>query len=197
MSTTREPPFSADLLRLAYAQGFFPMPHPDTGEIVWLSPQPRAVLPLDGFHASRSLKRQMAHSGFAVSLDQDFRSVMLACAARKETWITPLFVDTYCALHDDAGAHSVEVWQDGKLVGGTYGVALGGAFFAESMFHTATGASKVALHALVERMRARGMALLEVQFLTPHLRTLGAVEIPREEYLRRLRAALRRPVSLV
>jgi leucyl/phenylalanyl-tRNA--protein transferase len=173
------------------------MPHPDTGEIVWLSPHPRAVIPLDGFHVSRSLRREMSLSGFSVSLDQEFRSVMTACAGRAETWITPQFMDTYGALHDDSGAHSVEVWRDGKLVGGTYGVALGGAFFAESMFHTVTGASKVALHALVNRMRERGMTLLEVQFLTPHLRSLGAVEIPREEYLRRLRAALRRPVSLV
>lgn len=197
MQKMQEPPFTPELLRLAYAQGYFPMPHPDTGEILWFSPDPRAVMPLDGFHVSRSLRRTLRAGRFEISFDQDFRGVMDGCAERDETWITDEFKSTYGTLHDQGDAHSVEVWQDGTLVGGAYGVALAGAFFAESMFHRATDASKVALYHLVEHLKARGMTLLEVQFITPHLTSLGAVEIPKAEYLRKLRAALRRNVTFL
>jgi leucyl/phenylalanyl-tRNA--protein transferase len=185
-----DPPFTPELLRQAYQRGFFPMPHPDTGEILWFTPDPRAIIPLDGFHASRSLKRVLQKGGYEVSVNRDFRAVMAACGARDETWITDEFKRVYGQLHDEGDAHSLEVWQDGQLAGGVYGLAFGGAFFAESMFHTVTDMSKVAIYHLVERLKERGMMLLEVQFLTPHLETLGAVEIPRSVYLRRLKQAL-------
>jgi leucyl/phenylalanyl-tRNA--protein transferase len=194
MSDRRLPPFTPDLLRLAYAQGYFPMPHPDTGEILWFHPDPRAVLPLDGFHVSRSLERTLKKVPFNVTIDQDFAGVMAGCAARAETWINELFKKTYGELHAQGDAHSVEVWLDGQLVGGVYGVALGGAFFAESKFHKVTDASKVALYHLVKHMKARGMSLLEVQFITPHLKSLGVIEVSRAQYMRRLRGALERKV---
>lgn len=188
-----EIPFTPEVLRLVYAQGFFPMPNPDTGEIMWLSPNPRAVFPLDGFHVSRSLAKTLRRQPFVISFNKDFRGVMAACGDRPDTWINDEFKTVYGKLHDEGYAHSVEVWLDDQLVGGTYGVALGGAFFAESKFHTATDASKIALFYLIKRLCDRGMTLLEVQFMTPHLATLGAVEISRAEYLRRLNAALRVP----
>ena len=189
-------PLAAETLLSAYAQGFFPMPDPEdpTAEkILWFHPDPRAVLPLEGFRLSRSLARRIKHGGFVVSLDRAFESVMRSCAERDETWITEAFVTAYSELHRRGFAHSVEVWsEDGKeLWGGVYGVALGGGFFAESMFHRHTDMSKVALYALTEHLKARGFGLLEVQFLTPHLESLGAVEISREEYLVRLSEALR------
>ena len=195
MSDRRLPPFNADLLRLAYSQGYFPMPHPDSGEILWFHPDPRAILPLDGFHVSRSFKRTLEKMPFEVTIDKDFAGVMAGCATRPETWINDLFKRTYGALHAEGDAHSVEVWQAGNLVGGVYGVALHGAFFAESKFHRVTDASKVALYHLVEHLKRRGMTLLEVQFITPHLESLGVVEIPRTQYMRRLRAALEKRVS--
>jgi leucyl/phenylalanyl-tRNA--protein transferase len=186
-----EPPFTAALLRQAYAHGFFPMPHPDTGEILWFNPDPRAIIPLDGFHVSRSLARTLKRAPFTVTADQGFADVMTACGERQETWITDDFKRVYGELHQSGDAHSVEVRQGDELVGGVYGVTCGGAFFAESMFHRVTDASKVALYHLVERLKAGGFALLEVQFLTPHLKSLGAIEIPRAEYLRRLAKAVK------
>lgn len=188
-----EPSLDAEQLLLAYAQGFFPMPDPDVPErVLWYHPDPRAVLPLDGFHVSRSLEKRMKRGGFRVSFDTAFPQVMASCAAREDTWINGEFLRAYGDLHQRGFAHSVEVWNDaGALVGGAYGVRLGGAFFAESMFHRETDMSKVALHALVTRLRERGFALLEVQFLTPHLESLGAVTISRTEYLARLGAALK------
>lgn len=167
------------------------MPHPDTGEIVWLSPDPRAIVPLEQFHVSRSLKRTLRRVPFTVTINQAFRRVMAACAKRPQTWITRAFLDAYGALHDEGTAHSVEVWLEDKLVGGTYGLALGSIFFAESMFHEVNDASKVALYSLTRRLAERRFHLLEVQFLTPHLASLGAIEIPRTEYLRRLRHAIK------
>lgn len=195
MSDRRLPPFTPDLLRLAYAQGYFPMPHPDTGEILWFHPDPRAVLPLESFHVSRSLARTLRTAGFAITIDKDFAGVMDGCATRTETWINELFKKTYAELHRQGDAHSVEVWRDDQLVGGVYGVALNGAFFAESKFHRVTDASKVALFHLVEHLKARGLSLLEVQFITPHLQSLGVIEIPRAQYMRRLQAALERRVQ--
>ncbi|MBN1342364.1 MAG: leucyl/phenylalanyl-tRNA--protein transferase [Phycisphaerae bacterium] len=179
-----------DILLSAYAQGIFPMAGPD-GEIGWYSPDPRAVIPLDGFRVSRSLRQRCGQGLFEIRLDASFREVILACADRPEgTWINEDIVEAYCLLHELGFAHSVESWADERLVGGLYGVSLGGAFFGESMFHRATDASKVALVHLVERMRDREFVLLDVQFMTPHLRRFGAVEIPRNEYLERLQQAL-------
>ena len=178
-----------DLLDRAYRQGIFPMPG-IFGMIEWYQPDPRGVLPLDGFHASRSLQRKLNGKHFEITYDQDFTGVMRGCADRKPTWINEQFITTYGMLHKMGKAHSVEVWQNGKLVGGTYGVHLGGAFFAESKFHRVTDASKVALAKLVERLRAKNFALLEVQFLTPHLAQFGVIAIPHAEYMRKLQAAL-------
>lgn len=166
------------------------MPHPDTGEILWFNPDPRAIIPLDGFHVSKSLARTLRKGTYTTTINTAFREVMRGCASRDETWITDEFIDVYGAMHDLGLAHSVEVWHDRHLVGGTYGVSLGGAFFAESMFHSEKDASKVALHRLVEHMKSRGMTLLEVQFLTPHLKSLGAVEIRKDVYLKLLAQAL-------
>ena len=178
------------LLVSAYARGYFPMPDPETGEIVWMRPDPRAILPLDGFRASRSLMRSIRKEPWRITRDQAFREVMEGCAARPETWITREFLDGYTALHQQGVAHSLEVWRDNALVGGTYGVALGGAFFAESKFHRISNASKVALYHLVKHLRESGFKLLEVQFLTPHLESLGVIEVADEEYQKKLTKAL-------
>jgi leucyl/phenylalanyl-tRNA---protein transferase len=180
-----------EILISAYAQGVFPMAGPDN-RIRWYSPDPRAILPLDAFHLSANLRRRCQQERFQIRLNSDFVAVLRACADRKDgTWINQDIIEAYTLLHRMGLAHSVESWQADTLVGGLYGVALGGAFFGESMFHHATDASKVALVHLVDRMRERGYQLLDVQFTTPHLQTFGTVEIPRREYLRRLRAAIR------
>ncbi len=191
------PPFTADFLRDAYSQGFFPMPHPETGEILWFHPEPRAILPLDGLHVSRSLRRTLKRVPFEITVNRDFAAVMKACAGRPETWITDQFVDVYTELHEQGDAHSLEVWLNDQLVGGVYGVSLHGAFFGESMFHTVTDASKVAVYHLVERLKSRGMTLLEVQFMTEHLATLGAVTVSRAAYMKRLEKALASPARFV
>jgi leucyl/phenylalanyl-tRNA--protein transferase len=183
-------------LLVAYSQGIFPMWHEDVDEIWWYQPDPRAIIPLDGFHISRSLAKTIRQGVFEVRVDTDFRGVMLGCADREEgSWISEDFLEIYGELQKMGHAHSVETWRDGRLVGGTYGVQIGGAFMAESMFHRETDASKVALAALVERMNYLGMELLDVQYLTPHLETLGAIEIPHLEYYRRLQHAIRHRVS--
>lgn len=183
-------PLTPQLLISAYAQGAFPMGH--HREIRWYSPDPRAILPLDGFRASKTLMQTFRSGKFELRVDTAFREVMLACADRKDddTWITRAIVDSFCRMHELGLAHSVEAWCDGRLAGGLYGVSLGGAFFGESMFHVERDASKVALVELVRRMKAGGFVLLDVQFTTPHLQQFGVVEISRDEYLRRLEAAL-------
>jgi len=172
------------LLVHAYRQGIFPMALEDD-EIGWFSPDPRGVLPLDQVHTPARLARVIRSGRFEVAIDRDFEGVMRACAADREdgTWISEEIIESYVALHRLGMAHSVETWRAGKLAGGLYGVHLGGAFFGESMFHYETDASKVALMALVTRMRERGLSLLDVQWITPHLAQFGAVEISREEYL--------------
>jgi len=179
------------ILERAYSHGLFPMPD-EWGFIQWYQPDPRAVLPLDAFHASRSLQRKLKKNVFQITYDQDFSGVMRGCAQRTPTWINSEFLYAYGELHALKKAHSVEVWQNGTLVGGTYGVQLGGAFFAESKFHTVTDASKVALAKLVEHLDEKGFELLEVQFLTAHLSQFGVIEIPHHEYLRRLKSALKK-----
>ncbi len=185
-----------DLLVSAYSSGWFPMAVGD-GDIRWFSPDPRGIIPLDTFHVSSRLARVVRRGSFRIEVNRDFAGVMRACAEAERddedagTWIDQEIFDSYCALHQAGYAHSVEAWRDGKLAGGLYGVALGGAFFGESMFHHVTDASKVALVALVERLRERGFTLLDTQWTTEHLEQFGAVEIPRRDYLRRLEGALR------
>ncbi len=196
MATSRRPPeqrLTPELVLQAYSVGAFPMADPD-GEIGWYSPNPRAIIPLDRFHVPRTVRQLIRRGGFEVRVNTAFGEVIAACADRPEgTWISDEIIAVYRMLHRRGYAHSVESWHGGKLAGGLYGVTLGGAFFGESMFTRVTGASKVALAALVERLRARSFVLLDTQWSTPHLARFGAVEIPRREYLRRLRAALARP----
>jgi leucyl/phenylalanyl-tRNA--protein transferase len=183
-------------LELAYGNGLFPMADERTDRIMWFRPDPRAVIPLDGFHVSHSLAKTIRQERFEVRLDTAFEGVMRGCADRPEgTWISEDFVRVYGELHRRGKAHSVETWRAGRLVGGTYGVALGGAFMAESMFHYETDASKVAVAALVRRLNERGFALLDVQYVTPHLASLGAVEIPHRIYRDLLSRALQLPCS--
>jgi leucyl/phenylalanyl-tRNA--protein transferase len=190
----------SDLLLAAYSSGWFPMAD-ESGTISWYSPDPRGVMPLDTFHVPSRLQRTLRRSSLQVRIDAAFAEVMRACAiAEREsgeggTWISEEIIASYCALHALGHAHSVEVRDGDRLVGGLYGVALGGAFFGESMFHTATDASKIALVALIERLRARGFTLLDTQWVTPHLQQFGAIEIPRPDYLRRLEASLLLEVS--
>ena len=185
-----------DLLVSAYASGWFPM-GVGGGDIRWFSPDPRGIIPLDTFHVSSRLARVVRRGSFRIEINRDFPAVIRACAEAERddedagTWIDQAIFDSYCAMHQAGYAHSVEAWRDGKLAGGLYGVALGGAFFGESMFHHVTDASKVALVALVERLRERGFTLLDTQWTTEHLEQFGAIDIPRAEYLRRLGEALR------
>jgi leucyl/phenylalanyl-tRNA--protein transferase len=178
-------------VELAYRHGIFPMADEQSGEVLWFRPDPRAVIAIGGLRVSRSLARTIRRGRFEIRVDSDFEGVMRGCADRPEgSWINDRFVEVYGALHRAGKAHSVEAWREGRLVGGTYGVALGGAFMAESMFHRETDASKVALAALAERLRERNFTLLDVQYVTPHLESLGAIEISRREYERRLARAL-------
>jgi leucyl/phenylalanyl-tRNA--protein transferase len=179
----------------AYRQGIFPWPH-DEAALLWWSPDPRAVLPLEGLHISRSLARTVRRARFRVTLNAAFPAVIDGCAARDETWITPAIRAAYVRLHRLGWAHSVEVWdRSGVLAGGLYGMAVGGLFAAESMFHRAADASKVAVVALVQHARRVGTTLLDVQVPTDHLATLGARTVSRAEYLTRLAAAVRSPVA--
>jgi leucyl/phenylalanyl-tRNA--protein transferase len=178
----------------AYSQGVFPMADPD-GTIYWYDPDPRAIIPLDKFHVSRSLRRTIRKGGFEIKIDTAFREVITACAApapgRESTWINDEIIESYGALHELGFAHSVETWIEGELAGGLYGVSLAGLFAGESMFSWVTDGSKIALVYLVKHLRRRGFVLLDTQFATDHLRRFGAIEIPRLEYKRRLVQALR------
>lgn len=190
MTNTDQYTLSPQLLLTAYSQGYFPMPDPSTSEILWFRPNPRAIIPLNKFHVSRSLKKKIKKNFFTITFDNAFKEVMEGCAENRETWITQEFKDVYYQMHTFKMAHSVEVWFEDKLVGGTYGVCLGGAFFAESKFHRMTDASKIALYYLVERMKERGLKLLECQFLTPHLSSLGAEEVSDSDYIILLKKSL-------
>jgi leucyl/phenylalanyl-tRNA--protein transferase len=190
--------FEPATLLAAYRQGIFPWPV-DGVDLLWWSPDPRAVLPPDGVHVSRSLARTLRRRRFRVTIDAAFDEVMAGCAdrAEDETWITPTIRNAYARLHRLGWAHSVEVWTDGALAGGLYGVSIGALFAAESMFHRASDASKVALVALAQHARAVGVELIDVQMPTPHLTSLGAVTISREQYLQRLARAVSRRVNFV
>ncbi|MEL7092518.1 MAG: leucyl/phenylalanyl-tRNA--protein transferase [Pseudomonadota bacterium] len=180
-----------DLLLRGYATGIFPMAEArDDPDVFWVDPTRRGVLPLDQFHMSRSLARAMRRSTWHVRLDSDFAGVLDGCADRTDTWINDEIRRLYLALHLRGQAHSVEIWDGTRLVGGVYGVTLGAAFFGESMFSRATNASKMALAVAVDHLRAGGFMLFDTQFLTPHLASLGAVEISRAKYRARLAEAL-------
>lgn len=178
------------MVEQAYRIGVFPMADALTGEIAWYAPDPRAIIPLDGFKVPRSLRSLLRRQVYEVRWNTAFGDVIRGCAERSKTWISPAIIEAYEALHGAGKAHSVESWENGRLAGGLYGVALGGAFFGESMFSRATDASTAALVALVGRMQQRGFRLLDIQFLTPHLQRFGAQEIPRASYLRRLKLAV-------
>jgi leucyl/phenylalanyl-tRNA--protein transferase len=196
VSSTRKQQHLDPLLVIsAYAQGIFPMADPEDGTIHWYTADPRAILEHDDFHLSRSLRATLRQGRYEVCMDTSFEAVMHGCAARQETWINETLISTYMRLHEAGLAHSVEAWQDGRLVGGLYGVALRGAFMGESMFSRAPDASKVCLVTLVDHLKARGYILHDVQFLTSHLRSLGATEVPLSVYKQRLRAALQMPCT--
>lgn len=180
---------SPDQVLYAYRNGLFPMAV-DEDRIGWFSPDPRGIIPLDAFHLPRRLARVIRGGSFDVRINESFDTVIRACAAHPDTWISAEILSAYTELHRLGYAHSVEAWTGGRLGGGLYGVSLGGVFFGESMFHRVTDASKVALAALVERLRAQGYGLLDTQWLTGHLSQFGAVEIPRREYLHLLRDSL-------
>jgi leucyl/phenylalanyl-tRNA--protein transferase len=174
----------------AYRHGIFPWPDDDRAPIFWHSPDPRAIIELDGLYVSRRLRRRLRSGRFRVTSDRAFADVMAGCGSgpnrRGGTWITPNMLAAYTRFHELGHAHSVEVWRDARLVGGLFGVGIGGFFSAESMFHRETDASKVALARLVEHLSARGYQLLDIQQWTEHSGSLGAIEIPRDEYLVRL-----------
>ena len=181
-----------DLLLQGYRLGVFPMAMGDNS-IEWFSPDPRAILPLDDFHVPHALRRLMRRRPFAISFDTAFPAVIQACAEREDTWINQEIIESYTRLHELGHAHSVEAWKENMLAGGLYGVAIGGAFFGESMFHRVTDASKIALVALAEHLRNRKFILLDTQWLTPHLQQFGGIEISRSLYLHLLRRAIDLP----
>jgi leucyl/phenylalanyl-tRNA--protein transferase len=182
---------SVERLLLAYRSGVFPW---TVDPISWWSPNPRGILELDALHVPESLKKVIRKGIFEITVDTAFQEVIESCAApapgRRDTWITPKFIEAYVRLHNEGHAHSLECWQHGELVGGIYGVAIGGFFAGESMFHRASNASKVALFHLVEHLRERDFALFDIQMLTPVTRQMGGTTIPRERYLQRLEKAV-------
>ncbi len=200
MSALPTPPLTPRMLLSAYAQGYFPMGDPESGEIHWYSPDPRGHLPLDSFHVPDSLRKRVRSGVFEIRLDTEFEEVMRQCArprrGQPETWINEEIIRAYVDAHRRGFAHSVEAWRQGRLVGGLYGVSIHAAFFGESMFSRpdlgGTDASKVCLVALVDRLKARGFSLLDTQFVNEHLAQFGCAAISRETYLTRLDAALRR-----
>lgn len=188
-------PLTPEILLRAYATGIFPMArNRQDRKLYWIDPDQRGVIPLDGFHVSKSLRRTLRRGVFEVRVDTAFQAVMRKCAEptpeRPDTWINEEIVRLFVELHDLGMAHSVETWAGAELVGGLYGLSLGAAFFGESMFSRATDASKVAMVHLVARLKAGGYELLDTQFVTEHLQRFGAVEVPRHDYLRRLARAV-------
>lgn len=186
-----------ELLLHGYSIGIFPMAeHRDDPEVFWVDPRRRGVIPLDGFRVSRSLAKRMRRPSVSVTLNHDFERVLTACADRPDTWINSEIHSLYMALHAKHRAHSLEVWYGEELAGGVYGVSLGGAFFGESMFSAQRDGSKVALACLIPHLHMCGFTLFDTQFVTPHLISLGAVEITRAAYHQKLEVALKRPVRI-
>lgn len=190
---------SPEKLLDAYRHGIFPWPMDDEDMMLWWSPNPRAVLPLDAMHISRRLRRTLRSGKFEVTCDTAFAEVLAGCATghgrEGGTWLTDQMISAYVRMHELGHAHSVEVWHEGQLAGGTYGIAIGGVFAAESMFYRVRDASKVALAHLVAHLNERGYQLLDVQQWTPHTSRLGVIEIPRDEYLQSLAEAVELPVT--
>jgi leucyl/phenylalanyl-tRNA---protein transferase len=194
----RQPPFeiTSDILLRAYSIGLFPMAEDrDAAHLFWVEPEERGIFPLDGLIVSRSLAKTVRSDAFEIRANTAFEAVMQACADRDRTWINGEILRLYCELHARGHAHSIEAYQGGNLVGGLYGVSLGAAFFGESMFHRARDASKVALVHLVARLKLGGFRLLDSQFVTPHLASLGCVEISRADYRARLAQAIDAPAN--
>src|SRR5207302_152997 len=181
-----------ELLLQGYRLGVFPMAMEDDS-IAWFSPDPRAIIPLEDFHVPHALRRVARKKVFEIKIDNRFGEVIRACAKRKDTWVSREIIESYERLHELGHAHSVEAWSKDKLAGGLYGVAIGGAFFGESMFHRVTDASKIALVALVEHLRAKKCALRDTQWTTPHLHQLGAIETPPDRHLTMLKRAVELP----
>src|SRR5438552_11764851 len=181
-----------DLLLQWYRLGVVPMAMSDDS-IEWSSPDPRAVLLLENFHVPHALRRLVRRKPFEITIDRAFSAVIQACAERENTWINRDIIDSYARLHELGHAHSVEAWKENRLAGGLYGVAVGGPFFGESMFHRVTEASKIALVALVGHLRARNFVLLDTKWVTPHLQQFGGIQISRSQYLRLLRRAVDLP----
>jgi len=185
-----------DLLLQGYRLGVFPMAMEDDS-IGWFSPDPRAIIPLEDFHVPHALGRVLRKQFFKIKIDTRFSEVIEGCSRREDTWINREIIESYTRLHQLGYAHSVEAWRERKLAGGLYGIAVGGAFFGESMFHRERDASKIALVALVQHLRERKFALLDTQWLTPHLQQFGGIEISRNHYLRLLRGAVELPRKFV
>ena len=182
---------SQDILLSAYRRGLFPMAETSTAsDLFWVDPKYRGILPLSHFHISRSLRKCILKENYNIKISSAFSEVISACAERPETWINDTIFELYCTLAKNKMAHSLEVWQEKQLIGGVYGVVIGAAFFGESMFSHRDNASKIALAYLVHRLKHTGFKLFDTQFITPHLASLGAVEIPRVNYLKHLRGAL-------
>ena len=183
--------WSRDTILRAYSLGIFPMARSrHSADIDWIEPRMRGVIPLTGFHVSRSLSRTLLKCDYDIRVNTAFEEVVIACADRSETWINETIFDMYRTLFASGDAQSLEVWRDGNLIGGVYGITLGGAFFGESMFSHQKDGSKIALAYLVHRLRNTGFGLFDTQFITPHLKTLGAEEIPQKTYLERLYAVI-------
>ncbi|MBL4699768.1 MAG: leucyl/phenylalanyl-tRNA--protein transferase [Phycisphaeraceae bacterium] len=199
MSPPNELEFNSQLLINAYSQGLFPMAEPQTGEIYWYCPDPRAILPLDQLRVPRSLRKRVKSNVFKIRYDTAFKEVMQACAKPRttddQTWIDDRIINAYCDLHHMGLAHSVEAWQGEQLVGGLYGVSLNALFAGESMFSRKTDASKVCLVHLVEHLNQRGYQLLDTQFQNDHIAQFGVIEIPKDEYMKQLDQAINTPVS--
>ena len=195
LCTDCEPPLSPDLLLSAYAQGIFPMAD-HQGSIAWYTADPRAVFPLDKVRPNARFRRFLRQADFRLTFDMAFEEVIGHCATvHGDSWISPRLLEAYVRLHEAGHAHSVETWQAGKLVGGLYGVHLGGAFFGESMFSLVSNASKAAFYHLADHLRQQGFVLFDSQFINDHTASLGAIEIPRDEYLAQLAAAIALPVK--
>lgn len=196
MSAQGSDRLTPELVMHAYRSGIFPMAeHRQDDTLFWVDPRRRGVFPLNGFHISRSLKRRLLTTPHYVTINADFAGVMQACADRSETWINDEIESVFNALHHLGHAHSIEVWSEERLIGGVYGLAVGAVFCGESMFSRATDGSKMALAYLVDRLNRGGFQVFDTQFLTPHLASLGAIEVPRSQYHSMLREAMDQPAS--
>ena len=179
----------------AYLQGFFPMADEESNEIYWHSPDPRAIIPLDKVSKPKSHTKAARKKKFKYTVNSDFEFVISACSDRRDTWISKEIIDLYIELHKMGHAHSIETWKDDEIVGGLYGISIGGAFFGESMFNTESEAAKASFFYLVDYIKSKGFVLLDTQYINPFTQQLGAIEIPKSQYLKVLSTALNMPVS--